>query len=68
MKEQFEEAQKEFEVSEKLAPSRSLPYVALALLWLQMNRPERRRYATRPGSPISQLFPLWYLGEALNRS
>jgi tetratricopeptide (TPR) repeat protein len=70
MKEQFEEAQKEFEIAEKLAPSRSLPYVALALLWLQMNRPGdavqklRKRVHQFPGDSLA----LWYLGEALNRS
>ncbi len=70
MKEQFEEAEKEFEIAEKLAPKRSLPYVALALLWLQMNRSAdavaklRKRVHEFPGDYLS----LWYLGEALNRS
>ena len=70
MKEQFEEAQKEFEVAERLAPGRSLPYVALALVMMQMNRAGdavqklRGRVRQYPNDYLA----LWYLGEALNRS
>ena len=70
MKEQFEEAQKEFETAERLAPGRSLPYVALALAMMQMNRAgdavQKLRERVRQ-SPDDYL-ALWYLGEALNRN
>jgi len=70
MKEQFEEAQKQFEIAERLAPGRSLSYVALALVLMQMNRAgdavQKLRERVRQ-SPDDYL-ALWYLGEALNRN
>jgi tetratricopeptide (TPR) repeat protein len=70
MKEQFEEAHKQFELAEHLAPNRSLPYVALALVLIQMNRASdavqtlRARVRNRPNDYLA----LWYLGEALDRN
>jgi Flp pilus assembly protein TadD len=53
-----------------LAPDRSLPHVALALVSMQMNRPDdavqqlRKRVRRFPDDYLA----LWFLGEALNRS
>jgi protein O-GlcNAc transferase len=70
MKEQFEEAQKEFEVAERLAPGRSLPYVALALVMMQMNRAGDavQKLRDRVHQSPDDYLALWYLGEALNRN
>jgi len=70
MKVQLEEAKKEFQLAAKLAPDRSLPQVALALLAMQLNRPDdavqdlRARVRRVPDDYLA----LWFLGEALNRS
>jgi tetratricopeptide (TPR) repeat protein len=70
MKAQLEEARKEFELAASLAPDRSLPHVARALVSMQMNRPDdaiqelRRRVRRFPDDYLA----LWFLGEALNRS
>jgi tetratricopeptide (TPR) repeat protein len=70
MKAQLEEAKKEFEVAATLAPDRSLPPVALALVSMQLNRPNdavvqlRSRVRQFPNDYLA----LWFLGEALNRS
>jgi tetratricopeptide (TPR) repeat protein len=70
MKAQLEEARKQFDVAASLAPDRSLPHVALALVSMQMNRPEdavqqlRKRVRQFPDDYLA----LWFLGESLNRS
>ena len=70
MKTQMEEAHKEFELAASLAPGRSLPHVALALVSMQMNRADeavqllRKRVQQFPNDYLA----LWFLGEALNRS
>jgi tetratricopeptide (TPR) repeat protein len=70
MKEQFEEAQREFEAAGTLAPGRSLPNVALALIMMQMNRADAavQRLRQRVSQFPDDYLALWYLGEALNRS
>ncbi len=70
MKERFEEAQKEFEIAERLAPGRSLPYVALALVMMQMNRAGDavQKLRERVHQSPDDYLALWYLGEALNRN
>jgi tetratricopeptide (TPR) repeat protein len=70
MKEQFEEAQKEFEIAERLTPGRSLPYVALALVMMQMNRAGDavQKLRDRVHQSPDDYLALWYLGEALNRN
>lgn len=70
MKTQFEQASKEFELAAQLAPDRSLPRVALALVCIQTNRANE---AVQQLRGRVQQFPddylgLWFLGEALNRS
>lgn len=70
MKTQFEQASKEFELAAQLAPERSLPHVALALVCIQTNRANE---AVQQLRGRVQQFPddylgLWFLGEALNRS
>jgi tetratricopeptide (TPR) repeat protein len=70
MKEQFDDARKEFETAQKLNPARSLPHVALALVMLQTNRAAgaidelRNRVQSAPNDYLA----LWFLGEAINRS
>jgi tetratricopeptide (TPR) repeat protein len=70
MKEQFSEARGEFETAVRLAPSKGLPSVSLALILLQMDQPAdavkilRRR--VEAGS--ADYLVLWFLGEGLNRS
>jgi tetratricopeptide (TPR) repeat protein len=69
MKTQFEEAGKEFELAANLAPDRSLPHVALALVCIQTNRATEAAQQLR--DRVRQ-FPddylgLWFLAEALNR-
>jgi len=70
MKEQFEEAQKEFEIAERLTPGRGLPYVALALVMMQMNRAGDavQKLRERVHQAPNDYLALWYLGEALNRN
>jgi tetratricopeptide (TPR) repeat protein len=70
MKAQLEEARKEFQVAAQLSPKRSLPYVALALVSMQMNKPAdaveqlRKRVREFPDDYLA----LWFLGEAVNRA
>lgn len=70
MKAQLDDARKEFQVAANLTPNRSLPYVALALVSMQMNKPEdaveqlRKRVRQFPDDYLA----LWFLGEALNRT
>ncbi len=70
MKTRLEEAGKEFELAASLAPDRSLPHVALALVCIQTNRASeaaqqlRRRVRQFPDDYLG----LWFLAEALNRS
>jgi tetratricopeptide (TPR) repeat protein len=69
MKTQFEEAGREFELAANLAPDRSLPLVALALVCIQTNRSNEAAQQLR--NRVRQ-FPddylgLWFLAEALNR-
>lgn len=70
MKAQLEDARKEFQRAAGLTPKRSLPHVALALVSIQMNKPEdavdqlRKRVREFPDDYLA----LWFLGEAVNRS
>src|SRR5947208_12308767 len=70
MKEQFDGAKSEFERAIKAAPERTLGYVSLGLILLQMNQPAEAaallRERVRSGTP--DYLVLWFLGEALNRS
>jgi tetratricopeptide (TPR) repeat protein len=70
MKAQLEEARKQFELAETLAPDRSLPHVALALVSMQLNRPNDAvvRLRARVRHFPNDYLGLWFLGEALNRS
>jgi tetratricopeptide (TPR) repeat protein len=70
MKAQLEEAKKEFEAAAALAPDRSLPHVALALVSMQMNRSDDavRQLRVRVRQVPNDYLALWFLGEALNRS
>jgi tetratricopeptide (TPR) repeat protein len=70
MKAQLEEAKKEFELAATLAPDRSLPPVALALVSMQLNRPNDAvvQLRTRVRQFPNDYLALWFLGEALNRS
>jgi tetratricopeptide (TPR) repeat protein len=70
MKAQLEEAKKEFEAAAALAPDRSLPHVALALVSMQMNRSDDavRQLRVRVRQVPDDYLALWFLGEALNRS
>ena len=69
MKENFEGASGEFEAAMKLAPDRSLGYVALSLMLLQIDRPADAVNILRRRLKASQDYlALWFLGEALNRS
>jgi tetratricopeptide (TPR) repeat protein len=70
MKAQFEDAGKEFRTAANLSPNRSLPYVALALVSMQMNKPEDavEQLRKRVGQFPDDYLALWFLGEALNRS
>ncbi len=69
MKEDFDGARIEFERSMKLAPDANIPPVALALMLLQMDRPEdavtllRKVVKARP-----DYLAFWFLGEALSRT
>jgi len=70
MKAQFEEANKQFEMASSLAPARGLPYVAMALVSMQMNRPDDavQRLRGRVAQVPDDYLALWFLGEALDRS
>ena len=69
MKEQFEGARAEFETAVKLAPQRSLPYVALGLMLLQMDQAGDAVNILRERAKAGEDYlVLWFLGEALNRS
>jgi tetratricopeptide (TPR) repeat protein len=70
MKAQLEQASREFEIAAKLAPDRSLPQVAMALVSMQMNKPDDAvsRLRTRVDHFPGDYLALWFLGEALNRS
>ena len=69
MKAQLEQARKEFQLAAQLSPKRSLPYVALALVSMQMNKPDdaveqlHKRVREFPDDYLA----LWFLGEAVNR-
>jgi tetratricopeptide (TPR) repeat protein len=70
MKEQFDGARTAFQAAVDRAPGEGLPYVALGLILMQMDRaPDavtilRKRAKTAGGDYLV----LWFLGEALNRS
>lgn len=70
MQTRFDQAGEEFQQAAKLAPERSLPHVALALVAIQTNRANeavddlRRRVRKFPDDYLG----LWFLAEALNRS
>ncbi len=70
MKEDFDGAKSEFESALKLAPDKTLGYVALALILMQMDEPSKAvtllRQRARAGA--GDYLVLWFLGEALNRS
>ena len=70
MKEQFADAQAAFETAMKLAPEKSAPPVALALIQMQMDRAPDAvsllRSRVRAGH--EDYLVLWFLGEALSRS
>ncbi len=69
MKENFDEARKEFESSVKLAPQSSLPHVALGLILMQMDRPAEAVTVLRQRARKSRDYlTLWFLGEPLNRT
>ncbi|HEY7306446.1 MAG TPA: tetratricopeptide repeat protein [Bryobacteraceae bacterium] len=70
MKTQFEQARKEFELAAQLAPERSLPHVALALISIQTNRASEavQQLRNRVQQYPNDYLGLWFLGEALNRS
>lgn len=69
MKENFEGARTEFEAAVKLAPERSLGYVALGLMLLQMDHAAEAVNMLRQRAHASEDYlVLWFLGEALNRS
>jgi tetratricopeptide (TPR) repeat protein len=70
MKAQLEEAKKQFQLAATLAPDRSLPPVALALVSMQMNQPGEavQQLRSRVRQFPNDYLALWFLGEALNRS
>ena len=69
MKEQFEDARREFETAVKLAPGSSLGYVALGLMLLQMDQPADAVALLRKRARTSgDYLTLWFLGESLNRA
>jgi Flp pilus assembly protein TadD len=69
MKNEFQAATAEFESAIRIAPQRSVPHVARALMLLQVDRPAeavtvlRERARTEP-----DYLSLWFLGEALSRA
>ncbi len=68
MKENFDGARSEFETAVKVSPDRSLPYVALSLMLLQMDRPAEAVSVLRQRVRKNRDYlSLWFLGEALNR-
>ena len=69
MKEDFGGAQTEFEATVRLDPQRSISYVALALILLQMDRPGDAVTVLRKRTSVdADYLALWFLGEALNRA
>jgi tetratricopeptide (TPR) repeat protein len=65
----FDDAEQEFASASRLGGEANLPYVALALVRMQMNKlPEAVEVlrARRKANPDDYL-PHWFLGEALNR-
>jgi Flp pilus assembly protein TadD len=68
MKENFDGAKSEFESAIKLAPEAGVPYVALGLMLLQMDRPaDAVAVLRRRVQAGSDYLVLWFLGEALDR-
>jgi tetratricopeptide (TPR) repeat protein len=69
MKGRFENARESFEVAITLEPDNGLTHVAMALVYMQMDRVDqaveilRKRRAEAPDDPLAN----WFLGEALNR-
>jgi tetratricopeptide (TPR) repeat protein len=69
MKGRFEDARESFEAAIALDPENGLTHVAMALIYMQMDRVGeaveilRRRRDAVPGDALAQ----WFLGEALNR-
>jgi tetratricopeptide (TPR) repeat protein len=69
MKGQFEDARTSFEAAIALDPENGLTHVAMALIYMQMDRVDeavgilRKRRLAAPGDPLVH----WFLGEALNR-
>jgi tetratricopeptide (TPR) repeat protein len=69
MKENFEGAKAEFESAIKLSPDAGVPYVALALMLLQMDRPNDAVALLRSRVARSaDYLTLWFLAEALGRT
>jgi tetratricopeptide (TPR) repeat protein len=69
MKEQFADARAAFEKALQLAPAKSLPYVALALVLMQRDEVAEatRILRKRVRMDANDYLALWFLGEALNR-
>lgn len=67
IKGQFDEARASFERTRRLAPAKSTPAVALALILMQTNRTSEAIEVLRRNTRGDYL-TLWFLGEALNRS
>jgi tetratricopeptide (TPR) repeat protein len=68
MKEKFDSAKSEFESAIKLAPGTAVPYVALGLMLLQMDRPADAVAVLRQRVQAgTDYLVLWFLGEALDR-
>jgi tetratricopeptide (TPR) repeat protein len=70
MKEQFADARTAFEKALQLAPGKSLPYVALGLIFMQKDEVAQaidilRKRVRMDGNDY---LALWFLGEALNRA
>ena len=70
MKGQFDQARSEFESAVKLAPDKTLPYVALGLVLMQMDKTAEAAKILRERAKADggDYLVLWFLGEALNRS
>lgn len=69
MKGRFEDARESFEAAAALEPENGLTHVAMALIYMQMDRVGeavdilRKRRAAAPNDALAH----WFLGEALNR-
>jgi tetratricopeptide (TPR) repeat protein len=70
MKGEFDRARVEFESALKLAPDKSLPYVSLGLVLMQMDKTAEATKVLRERvrADNNDYLALWFLGEALNRS